>query len=153
MTLIELALAMTWRAVRMAPWSLMITPVPSPVSSVVAGWGPGAGRVVGLDEHERGQDRLVHAHRVRGSFLASAMPLSTRDCTVLAIWAADGAAGADDPRVATNTSASTTTARAPPIHGHGQRRGARTVWSLGLPLGGASRRTTFELVHGGPQDA
>ena len=39
-TLIELAPAITWRAVRIAPWALTMTPAPLAVSSAVA-----AGRV------------------------------------------------------------------------------------------------------------
>ena len=119
-TWMALAPATTWRAVRMAPWSLTMTPVPSPVSSwspagapALAAWSASMstseGRIVWYTLTESG-----------AAFLASAMPLSTSDCTVLAIWAAEGAVGDDEPRVATKTSESTTTATAPPIHGHGQ---------------------------------
>ena len=59
-SLISVASATTWRLVRMSPSRVTTTPLPSPPSS--SGLPAFAG-ALGLDQHERGQDRLVDERR------------------------------------------------------------------------------------------
>src|SRR5262245_12704599 len=118
-TLIDVALAITWRAVRIAPSALTTTPAPSdsvsPVTLPRSDWiVTSEGRIVWYTFAESG-----------GSAWASAIPSSTADFTMLPrSW---GEALGEPDRRSKNTTAAPTTATAiaarPTILGHRARLG------------------------------